>query len=415
MRRALTLALAGAACLTVAPAVAQAARHRGPAPVATLSAVETRTAVRDASGARWTPDRFATGGSLVTSGRRVINTWAPGLYRSERVGVRSISIPLRKGGSYLVVLYFAEITRTRPGARVFSVLAQGRRVATVDIARDVGTFRPYHLPFTVWVPRRRLTVGFRAIRGRPVLSGVQVQPAPRGLQIPSSHLIWDDEFTGPAGTSPDPQRWTFDLGPGWNQAAAYTDSPANASLDGLGHLYIQARPTKSGYTSARMTTWGRFSVTYGIAEARIRVSAAPGVVSSFWGIGTNIPSVNWPRSGEIDPGEVRGSYSSVLVQALHMPCGSVDCPAVWDTNLPVSLAAAFHTFALERAPGVAVFMLDGRPTATLAAADVPRGSWVFDKPFYLILNMIVGGWAGNPAANANWPATMVVDWVRVFG
>lgn len=409
------LVLAGAASLTVGPVVAHAATHRGPAPVAALSAVESRAPVRDASGARWMSDRFSTGGSLVTSRRRVIDTWTPGLYRSERVGIRSVSVPLRRGGSYLVVLYFAEITRTRPGARVFSVLAQGRRVATVDIARDVGTFRPYHLPFTVWVPRRRLTLSFRAIRGQPVLSGVQVEPAPRGVQIPARHLTWDDEFTGPAGTSPNPQWWAFDLGPGWNQLAAYTESPANASLDGQGHLLIQARPNAHGYTSARMTTWARLSMTYGIAEARMQVSAQPGVVSAFWGIGTDIPVVDWPGAGEIDPGEVRGVDSSVLVQALHMPCGGSDCAAVWDTRVAGSLAAGFHTYAIERAPGVEVFTLDGRQTASLAAADVPRGSWVFDKPFYLILNLIVGGWGGNPPVDARWPATMAVDWVRVFG
>lgn len=395
-----------------------------PHAVRSLAAVEAKAAVRDTAGRRWAPDLFATGGSIFTTRTAIENTASPALYRSARVGIRSLTVPLRVNGNYLVTLYFAEIRRAAPGTRIFTVLAQGRPVGTVDVAQDMGPYVPYHLAFTAPVSRHRLTLRFRAIRGRPMLSAIQVTPVPAGITLPANRLVWDDEFTGPAGASPNPANWTYDLGPGWNQMADYTDSPENASLDGLGHLVIQARndgpvnpaANLNGITSVRMTTSGRFSMLYGTAEASIQVSGQPGVVSTFWALGSDIPQVNWPRAGEIDPSEVRGSRSSVLVQALHMPCATGDCPAVWDTQAQTSLANGFHTYAVQRAPGVVIFLLDGHETASLTTADVPPGSWVFNRPFYLILNMIVGGdWAGSPPTTTAWRATMLVDWVRVYG
>jgi beta-glucanase (GH16 family) len=165
-----------------------------------------------------------------------------------------------------------------------------------------------------------------------------------------------------------------------------------------------------------MTTAGLFQVSYGLVEGRIKIAAQGGVVSTFWGLRTDVDRLPWPYSGEIDPEEVRGVAPDVHVQAFHMPCGRKDCPIVWEHHLSGSLAAGYHTFAYEHAPGAVVYFRDGRQTASLTSADVAQGSWVFDRPFYLILNLIVGsGWSGRPSMAGPWPVTMSVDWVRVFG
>jgi hypothetical protein len=396
---------------------------RPPAPVSAVNAVESNRPVTDAAGKRWAPDQFSHGGSLVQSSAAVEYTASPDLYRGERVGIESISVPLQTNGSYLVVLYFAETSSASAGQRTFDVLAQGRQVAAVDIARDVGTLTPYHLAFTEVVSQRHLTIQFVPHNGRPILSALQVRHVAPSIRLPPRRRVWNDEFGGAPGTSPNRGHWTYDMGPGWNQLADYTSEPANASLDGHGHLLLRAwKNTLSSspgtradpITSVRMTTRGLLAMRFGMAEARIQAIGQPGFVSTFWALGTNIADSGWPASGEIDPGEVRGMHENILVQALHMPCGHRDCPVVWHKQLDTSLAAGFHTFAVERAPGVVVYMVDGRQTGSLTAADVARGSWVFDRPFYLLLNVIVGGWGGTPSASTNWPATMSVDWVRVF-
>lgn len=418
------MALAGGIGLAIV--LAQSSPHPehpiATGPVSSVQAVEATSETRDAAGNTWAPDRFATGGHLVARDVPISHTEAPELYRGERVGIRSIDVPLRSNGSYLVVLYFAEEMGASSGDRVFDVVTEGRHVATVDIARDVGPLTPYHLAFTTDVSRHRLVIRFLADTGQPVLSALKVQAVDSRIKLPADRKAWADEFQGAVGISPDGTRWAFNVGSGWGQSAHYTAAPANASLDGQGHLILAARRDASAgtvgstprVTSARITTQGRFEMRYGTVSARVRVAGQPGVVSAFWALGSDVDQVNWPRAGEIDPLEVRGVQPGVLVEALHMPGARGESREVWERAAAVPFASAFHTCTVERAPGVVVYEVDGRQTASLTAADVSRGSWVFDKPFSLILNLSVGGWAGQPTAATQWPVTMSVDWVRVF-
>lgn len=409
------LAAIGVAVLLFAWAARKPARLPPPAPVGSLQAIESGTAVTDADGGAWVPDRYSQGGSIASSEVPIAHTATPALYRSERLGIRSVAVPLRANGSYLVVLYFAETSDASPGERTFDVRADGRYIATIDVARDVGALEPYHLPFTVHVTNRRLSIEFVAHRGEPILSALRVTPVASTLEIPPGRLLFDDEFNGPQGSPPASARWSYDLGGGWGQRAYYTDRSSNVSLDGAGHLVIAARNDAGAahaITSARITTDNRFAFGYGVAQARVEVAGQPGFASAFWGLGTG--NARWPRSGEIDPLEVRGSNPRALIQALHMPDGAGTHRVVWERAPGFSLAAGFHTAAVEHAPGVVVYSLDGRQTASLTTADVPRGSWVFDKSFVLILNLIAGGWAGPPRSSTQWPVTMSVDWVRVF-
>ena len=140
----------------------------------------------------------------------------------------------------------------------------------------------------------------------------------------SWQLVWEDEFEGPAGQSPDDSKWKFDIGTDWGNAQLEydTDRPENASLDGEGNLAITARRESFGgqpFTSARMTTQGLFNQAYGRFEARIKMPWGPGIWPAFWLLGSNIDQVGWPQCGEIDIMEYRGQEPNIIHGTVHGP------------------------------------------------------------------------------------------------
>ena len=250
-------------------------------------------------------------------------------------------------------------------------------------------------------------------------------PAARGAG--AGHLVWSDEFNGPAGASPDPSRWVFDVGGGgWGnrELEYYTARPTNASLDGHGHLAIVARhETYSGhgvtreYTSARLKTQGVFATTYGRLEASIKLPAGRGLWPAFWAVGQDIEKLGWPASGEIDVMESLGD-GFTLYGSLHGPeRGNARGYGLTSPHRSTaSLASGFHTYGIIWSPSSIVFTFDGAPYATRTPAELSAAQhWAFNKPFFLILNLAVGGdWPGAPTASTVFPATMLVDWVRVY-
>lgn len=233
-------------------------------------------------------------------------------------------------------------------------------------------------------------------------------------------LVWQDEFEGDAGEGPDPARWVHDIGTNWGNAQLEydTDRPENASLDGQGHLAITARRESwlgSDYTSARLTTRGRFEPRYGRFEARLRLPSGRGIWPAFWLLGANIATLSWPQCGEIDIMEARGQYPSINHNSLHGPGYSGGGAVTSSTNLfPVRLDEDFHVYTVEWEASSIRWLLDGVVTFEVEADDLP-GAWVFNHPFYLILNVAVGGsFVGSPDAGTVFPQIMLVDWVRVY-
>lgn len=241
-------------------------------------------------------------------------------------------------------------------------------------------------------------------------------------------LAWDDEFNAPAGEPPDPRKWQAVTGGGWGQGELqhYTSAASNASLDGAGHLAITARRQARGagsavtsyYTSARLQTNGRFQFRYGRVEARIKVAAGAGLWSAFWAMGSDVTRVPWPEPGEIDIMENLGRNPFSFIGAIHGPAQGAPhgYQHIANQSSRSSLAGAFHVYGVVWTPQEIVFTIDGRPYARETAAALPRGQgWEFDKPFFLILNLAVGGgWPGPPSRSTRFPATMLVDWVRVY-
>ncbi len=238
-------------------------------------------------------------------------------------------------------------------------------------------------------------------------------------------LVWEDNFDGPAGQSPDAANWTFDIGvgpgnDGWGNAELqyYTDRPENVSLDGDGNLaIISRRESYSGrpFTSARIKTQGIFEQAYGRFEARIKMPWGPGIWPAFWLLGANIEEVPWPQCGEIDIMEYRGQEPNLIHGSVHGPGysgGAAVTKSFGFTNDRFDVD--FHLFAIEWGPGYIDYFVDDTLYQRITPDDV-SGEWVYDHPFFIILNVAVGGnYVGFPTDQTNFPQTMLVDWVRVF-
>jgi beta-glucanase (GH16 family) len=248
-------------------------------------------------------------------------------------------------------------------------------------------------------------------------------PSPTPSPTPSPSQTWADEFDGPANTLPDPSKWTYDLGNnnGWGnrELETYTNSVQNVRLDGSGHLIIHVDRTDSGYTSARIKTQGLLSARYGRIEARIRLPFGQGIWPAFWALGSNITSVGWPQCGEIDIMENIGREPSINHGSVHGPgySGGNSVTGLFTLPAGARFSDDFHVFAIQWASQTITFSVDGAAYKTVTPASLPSGaSWVFENPFFLILNVAVGGnFPGNPDASAQFPQEMIVDYVRVSG
>ncbi|MFD0786501.1 ricin-type beta-trefoil lectin domain protein, partial [Micromonospora azadirachtae] len=240
-------------------------------------------------------------------------------------------------------------------------------------------------------------------------------------------VTWSDDFNGPAGTPPDQNKWKYDLGGGgWgnNELQYYTSSTRNAALDGNGNLVITARRENPAnyscwygscqYTSARLLTAGTFAQAYGRFEARIKVPRGQGLWPAFWMLGTS--SNSWPDRGEIDIMENIGREPSTVHGTLHGPGYSGGNAVTGQTSLPggQALADAFHTYTVDWAPDSVTWYLDGVQYSRKTPADLRGNRWVFDHPFFMIMNVAVGGnWPGSPDGTTVFPQQMVIDYVRV--
>ena len=233
-------------------------------------------------------------------------------------------------------------------------------------------------------------------------------------------LVWQDEFNGAAGSIPDQAKWGYDIGTGWGnrQLEFDTDNPKNASMDGAGHLLITAHAESykdRDYTSARIVTRDKFEATYGKYEARIKMPTGKGMWPAFWLLGANIDSVGWPQCGEIDIMEYRGQEPHIIHGTIHGPGYSGNRGIGRSMNIGDDrFDESFHVFSVEWLPQSIRWYLDGVQYHEIRPEDLP-GDWVYDHPFYIILNLAVGGdYVGPPDSETSFPQSLYFDYVRVY-
>ena len=284
--------------------------------------------------------------------------------------------------------------------------------------------------------RAALLIGaaFACASGTPTVPPPVPPPPPPPSPPPNPWtLVWADEFSDTAGASIDTTKWRYDTADGCSQGNCgwgnsekeyYRSASENIALNGDGHLAIVARtaPPPAGltcyygacrYTSAKITTRGKVSVSPGRVEARIKLAAGQGLWPAFWMLGDNIGTVGWPTCGELDIMENRGSQSSITSSAVHGPGYSGNTPFAHPT---ATTATDFHVYAVEWDAQSIRYYVDGRLHYGVSrAAVMTYGNWVFDQTFFIILNQAVGGhFDGDPQSDAIFPATMLVDYVRVY-
>jgi len=253
-------------------------------------------------------------------------------------------------------------------------------------------------------------------------------PGPAGWS-----MVWSDEFDDSAGTPPNPAHWTHEIGdgtgndnPGWGNSELqyYTNSTENAATDGQGNLVITAQEADGSltcyygvceYTSARLISWHKAEFAYGRIEARIQVPQGTGLWPAFWALGTDIGEVGWPQTGEIDIMEFVGRQPNQIFGTIHGPgySGGASFGGVYDFGFPVY--DDYHTFTIEWQPNEIQWYVDGILYHEAEPANVAPNEWVFNHPFFIIMNVAVGGNFGGPVGSDTvFPQTMKMDYVRVY-
>ncbi len=242
-------------------------------------------------------------------------------------------------------------------------------------------------------------------------------------------LTWSDEFSSANGSAPDSTKWSLETGGnGWGnqELESYTSRTQNAQIqnDNLVITALQENYTGTdgiarNYTSARLKTQNLFAQVYGRFEARIKIPKGQGIWPAFWMLGKDIEQNGWPKCGEIDIMENIGREPAINHGSLHGPSSVAPTSDLTSTiSLPAgqSYADDFHIYAVEWEPGTVRFYVDSNNYATFTQAQWPvGGQWVFDHPFFILLNVAVGGsWPGSPDSSTQFPQQMLVDYVRVY-
>jgi beta-glucanase (GH16 family) len=243
---------------------------------------------------------------------------------------------------------------------------------------------------------------------------------------PARTLVWSDDFDGPNGAPPDPAKWKLEQFADATDAEkqCYTDSPDNAHTDGTGYLVISALEQPGNcadgwyrfVTSARLTTQGLESWKHARFEIRAKMPPGVGTWPAFWALGED-DRLQWPAVGEIDAMEYVGRDPSHVIGTVH-GADRDGQPFFLQarTDSDTRLSADMHTYAVEWDEDKVVWYLDGEEYGRVTRDEVEeQGTWPFDRPFYLVLNLAIGGVLGGAVpANLAFPQALAVDWVRVY-
>ncbi|UBM57744.1 glycoside hydrolase family 16 protein [Marinilongibacter aquaticus] len=234
-------------------------------------------------------------------------------------------------------------------------------------------------------------------------------------------LVWSDEFEEEG--LPDSTKWAYKVGGnGWgnNELEYYTEADSDNAFVKEGILHIRAvKEEKEGndYTSARLVTQGKAEWTYGKFEVRAKLPKGRGLWPAIWMLGKDIESKGWPLCGEIDIMENVGYDLDTLVGTIH--CQAFNHVKGTQKSKKVFIdkpADEFHVYAIDWTKDKIDFLLDDKVYYTVENTYNTEEEWPFNKPFYLILNVAVGGnWGGQKGVDDTvFPQSMEVDWVRVW-
>ena len=257
----------------------------------------------------------------------------------------------------------------------------------------------------------------------PPLPVVVTSPASTTSPVLARKLIWADEFDKPG--LPDSTKWAYEVGGnGWgnNELQYYTSRRAENARVENGKLIIEARKEayqEKNYTSARLLTQGKTTWTYGRIEAFAKLPAGRGTWPAVWMLGKNIATAGWPRSGELDIMEHVGYDEGVIHGTVHTEAYNHGKGTQKGSMVTIkNVTTDFHLYAIEWTTDQIDFLVDNQVYYTVqkSALGNSEAQWPFDQPFFLLLNVAVGGnWGGQQGVDDTiWPQRMEVDYVRVY-
>lgn len=244
---------------------------------------------------------------------------------------------------------------------------------------------------------------------------------PTFAQKTQRKLIWAEEFNYEG--LPDSTKWSYNTGGyGWgnNEKQFYTKANPDNAVVHNGILSIIARKQQHGdnqYTSARLVTKDKAEWKYGRIEIRAKIPKGRGMWPAIWMLGNDYGKTAWPLCGEIDIMENVGYDPDTLVGTIHTQAynhviGTQKSKRIYFKNPTTE----FHTYAIDWTAEKMDFLLDNKVYLSVTNEHKTVAEWPFDKPYFLILNIAVGGnWGGKYGIDDSvFPQKMEVDWVRVY-
>ena len=236
------------------------------------------------------------------------------------------------------------------------------------------------------------------------------------LQAQERKLVWADEFDG---KELNQEHWSLVIGDGcpqlcgWGNDELQVYTHQNHRLEN-GKLYIKAEKEGDHYTSTRINTKGKKAFQYGRFEVRAKLAVGKGVWPAFWLLGVNIDQVGWPLCGEIDVLEYVGRSPQEIFTSLHTKAAHGDNASTRTTRIE-NIEKGFHTYTADWTKDQIAFYVDGQNVYTFAPKDKSQEVWPYNQPFYLLLNLAVGGnFGGKEVDHSVFPQEFVIDYVRVY-
>lgn len=244
-------------------------------------------------------------------------------------------------------------------------------------------------------------------------------------------LLWKQEFNTKAGKRPVDFGFVYDFGygNGWGNSEVqfYSKNKSNAATNGNGKMVITAtripfdHPVNirycglgCEYTSARFKTQGKLNFRYGRIEARIKNPAGQGAWPAFWLLGRDLPSVSWPQSGEIDIMEGKGSVPNTIWGTVHGPGYSGGQGISGSLYSPETYDSAYHVYAIEWKKNSIKWYIDDELFHEVTPATVAPNEWVFNKYYFMIINLAMGGVFGGATSEDVTEAKLYIDYIRYY-
>lgn len=229
-------------------------------------------------------------------------------------------------------------------------------------------------------------------------------------------LIFEENFDG---ETLNMASWNYDLGDGcpnlcgWGNDERQIYTKDNVALkDGM--LVITATKDGNRYQSGKITTKGKVEFQYGSIEARLKVPEGQGLWPAFWMLGSDIDTNTWPACGEIDIMEYVGKKPNTIYTSLHTPDSFGETINSKQTVIE-DVEEGFHTYKATWTKDSITFFIDGNSVYSFSPQDKNDKTWPFNIPFYIILNLAIGGNFGGPEVDDSiFPKEFIIDYIKVY-